>query len=181
MKDWSMVLGKKELLKHMGSVSQLGGLKRYVFTEGRAKGVEAVDVVTGSGLDFTACDAVQCDIGFYLRIGKAHVFRVGGIGTIQRIPPYLHIAGDRQNAGLTGGGTRVHGHRTLGCTGGSGSLIAGDRHIVLQYHTAGCGSSRLVLAGYVDGAAGAVGLVLCQLGIALDGQQAILGTGSEAL
>ena len=49
MKNWNPNLDKAALLRHMGSVSQLGGLKRYTFAEGRAKGVEAVDVVTGTG------------------------------------------------------------------------------------------------------------------------------------
>ena len=42
MKKWNYTVNKQELLKHMGSVSQLGGLKRYTFAEGRAKGIEAV-------------------------------------------------------------------------------------------------------------------------------------------
>ena len=53
MKEWKVNVDKKELLRHLGSISQVGGLKRYELTEGRAKGVEAVDVVTGSGLEFT--------------------------------------------------------------------------------------------------------------------------------
>lgn len=53
MKPWKLDMDKKTLLSHMGSVSQVGGLKRYEFAEGRAKGVEAIDVATGTGFDFT--------------------------------------------------------------------------------------------------------------------------------
>lgn len=55
MKNWNPNLDKAALLRHMGSVSQLGGLKRYTFAEGRAKGVEAVDVVTGTALTLPSC------------------------------------------------------------------------------------------------------------------------------
>ena len=48
----------------MGSVSQLGGLKRYELTEGRAKGVDAVDVVTGAGLEFTVLPGRCMDISW---------------------------------------------------------------------------------------------------------------------
>ncbi len=62
--NWKPRLDKSELLKYMGSVSQLGGLKRYTFAEGRAKGVEAVDVVTGTGFDFTVMPGRCMDLAW---------------------------------------------------------------------------------------------------------------------
>lgn len=62
MKEWNVNVNKKELLRRLGSISQMGGLKRYEFTEGRAKGVEAVDVVTGSGLEFTVLPGRGMDL-----------------------------------------------------------------------------------------------------------------------
>lgn len=41
------------LSRRVGSVWQLGGLRRFEFTEGRAKGVEAVELRTLAGLQFT--------------------------------------------------------------------------------------------------------------------------------
>lgn len=38
---------KKELLKHIGSVSQIGGIRDFVFHDGPAKGVRAIEVDTG--------------------------------------------------------------------------------------------------------------------------------------
>lgn len=64
MKQWKANLDKDFLLKHMGSVSQLAGVKRYEFTDGRAKGVEAVDVVTGSGFDFTVMPGRCLDLAW---------------------------------------------------------------------------------------------------------------------
>ena len=64
MKKWKLNVDKKELLRHMGSISQVGGLKRYELLEGRARGVEAVDVVTGSGLDFTVLPGRCMDLNW---------------------------------------------------------------------------------------------------------------------
>lgn len=64
MKEWKVNVNKKELLRRFGSVSQVGGLKRYELTEGRAKGVEAVDVVTGSGLEFTVLPGRCMDLNW---------------------------------------------------------------------------------------------------------------------
>ena len=38
---------KKELLKHIGSVSQIGGVRDFIFNDGKAKGVRAIEVDTG--------------------------------------------------------------------------------------------------------------------------------------
>lgn len=64
MKEWKVDVNKKELLRHLGSISQVGGLKRYVLTEGKAKGVEAVDVATGSGLEFTVLPGRCMDLNW---------------------------------------------------------------------------------------------------------------------
>jgi hypothetical protein len=57
---------KKEILKRCGNINQLMGIKKYTFSEGKAKGVEAVDVNNGSGLRFTVLldrnmDIAWCD------------------------------------------------------------------------------------------------------------------------
>jgi hypothetical protein len=44
---------KMELLKYVGDLSQLFDIKEYVLASGKAKGVKAFDVKTGSGLEFT--------------------------------------------------------------------------------------------------------------------------------
>lgn len=38
---------KQELLKRIGSVSQIGGIKDFVFNDGKAKGVRAIEINTG--------------------------------------------------------------------------------------------------------------------------------------
>ncbi len=46
----------------MGEISQLAGARRYELTDGKAKGVEAVDIRTGSGLEFTVLPGRGMDI-----------------------------------------------------------------------------------------------------------------------
>ena len=45
--------GRKEAEKRVGHSSQLGGLKPYTLSDGRAAGVRAVDFRTTQGLEFT--------------------------------------------------------------------------------------------------------------------------------
>ena len=44
---------KRQLLKYIGDFSQLFGIKKYTLTDAKAKGVRALDVRNGSGLEFT--------------------------------------------------------------------------------------------------------------------------------
>ncbi len=46
------IMDKKELLKYVGSVEQIGGIRDFTFNDGKAKGVRAIEVNTGS-LRFT--------------------------------------------------------------------------------------------------------------------------------
>lgn len=58
---------KSELLKHIGSVEQIGGVRDFTFNDGKAKGVRAIEVNTGK-IRFTilpdrCMDIAQADIG----------------------------------------------------------------------------------------------------------------------
>lgn len=55
---------KRDLLRHIGDISQVGGVKRYWLGEGKAAGTEAVDFRTGSGLNFTVLPGRGMDISF---------------------------------------------------------------------------------------------------------------------
>jgi len=46
-------MDKRQILKYVGDLSQLFGIKEYTLTSGKAKGIRAFDVKTGSGLEFT--------------------------------------------------------------------------------------------------------------------------------
>lgn len=55
---------KWELLKRAGDISQLAGARKYTLDSGRAKGVQAVDIKTGSGLSFTVLPDRGMDIAW---------------------------------------------------------------------------------------------------------------------
>ena len=53
----------RKWLDYMGDISQIGGVKRYQMLEGKAKGVEAVDVDDGQGLRYTVLVDRGMDLG----------------------------------------------------------------------------------------------------------------------
>ncbi|MHB8279268.1 MAG: hypothetical protein ACYDIA_16685 [Candidatus Humimicrobiaceae bacterium] len=46
-------LSKNEIIKKIGDISQLGGIKSYEFSDGKAKGIRAVDLKSPCGIDMT--------------------------------------------------------------------------------------------------------------------------------
>ena len=64
MKPFEPYLDKESLRRYMGSMSQLAGLKKYRLEDGRADGVQAVDVRTGSGLEYTVLPGRGMDIAW---------------------------------------------------------------------------------------------------------------------
>ncbi len=61
MKFWDYKNINKEKI---GNISQVAGLRHYEFADGKAKGVEAVEVHTGSGLSFTVLLGRGMDIAW---------------------------------------------------------------------------------------------------------------------
>lgn len=53
----------RKWLDYLGDISQIGGIKRYQMLEGKAKGVEAVDVDDGCGLRYTVLIDRGMDLG----------------------------------------------------------------------------------------------------------------------
>ena len=56
-------MNKRQLLRYVGDYSQIFGMKEYIFTGGRAKGVKAFDIHNGAGLEFTVLADRCLDIG----------------------------------------------------------------------------------------------------------------------
>ncbi|MGQ9631344.1 MAG: aldose 1-epimerase family protein [bacterium] len=55
---------KTELLKRVGDISQIAGVRRCNLAEGNERGVEALDFRTGSGFNFTVLPGRGMDISF---------------------------------------------------------------------------------------------------------------------
>ncbi len=62
MKIGNREYSKKELLRRIGNTGQLCGTRHYELTEGRARGIRAVDFNTGGGLCFTVLPDRGLDI-----------------------------------------------------------------------------------------------------------------------
>lgn len=64
MKEFEIKKDRAFLMKRMGDLSQLSGVKRYQLVDGKAKGVEAVDFKTGTGFNFTVLPGRGMDIAW---------------------------------------------------------------------------------------------------------------------
>ena len=62
MMNWKPDPAREACVRRYGNMRQLCGLKKYVFADGKAAGVEAVDVETGGGLSFTVLPGRGMDI-----------------------------------------------------------------------------------------------------------------------
>ena len=71
---WFENMTKQELYRRFGSPEQLAGVKRYTIREGRADGLDAVDVRTGCGLNFTVLPGRGMDIAQVEYDGKPIAF-----------------------------------------------------------------------------------------------------------
>ncbi len=55
---------RTELLQRVGDISQVAGVKPYTLTDGMSAGIQAVDVRTGTGFNFTVLPGRGMDISF---------------------------------------------------------------------------------------------------------------------
>lgn len=64
MEIFNEEIEKNELMKRIGDISQLGGLKQYEFNDGVRKGVRAVDIKSPCGIDMTIVIDRAMDISY---------------------------------------------------------------------------------------------------------------------
>ena len=55
-------MNKQDILRYVGDYNQLFGIKEYELTQGKAKGVKALDINNGAGLEFTVLAGKCLDI-----------------------------------------------------------------------------------------------------------------------
>ncbi|KLU59068.1 hypothetical protein CEB3_c50880 [Peptococcaceae bacterium CEB3] len=60
---WGRSLTKEELRRYCGRMEQLAGVRKLTYTEGKAAGLEGVEVRTGGGLRFVVLPGRGLDIG----------------------------------------------------------------------------------------------------------------------
>ena len=90
MKPFLPPRDRETCLNRFGNMSQAAGLRRYVLCDGRAAGVEAVDVDTGGGLSFTVLPGRGMDIAWarYRGAPVSYITKAGVSG-----PAYLDRRG----------------------------------------------------------------------------------------
>ena len=108
-------LAKDEILQHIGSVNQIAGAKVYKYLEGKADGVKAVGVKTGSGFNFTVLADRCMDIAEVEYCGKplAWISKNNIVA-----PAYYECKGEGWCRSFTGGMITTCGltHTGLECT-----------------------------------------------------------------
>lgn len=79
MKAWKPENNQKMCASYYGNMTQLGGIRRSILAEGRAKGVEALDFNTGGGLTFTVLPGRGMDIAgcSYRGIPVSYIAKAG--------------------------------------------------------------------------------------------------------
>jgi hypothetical protein len=82
MKEFRPVLTRQHLKEHMGDLTQLAGHKRYEMLDGKARGVEAVDVRTGTGFSYTVLPGRGMDIAWadYKGVPISYISKTGIAG-----------------------------------------------------------------------------------------------------
>lgn len=69
-KLFGMDVTRKDLMKRVGDVSQIADARECTLTSGKAEGVRAIEVKTGSGLEFTVLPSRALDISWAAYQGK---------------------------------------------------------------------------------------------------------------
>lgn len=82
---------RRELMKRIGDISQIAGARECTLESGRAGGVKAIDVKTGSGFSFTVLPGRGLDIAWadYKGIALSFISKTGVVN-----PAYFEPAGN---------------------------------------------------------------------------------------
>jgi hypothetical protein len=104
-------VSKEFLMKRIGDISQVAGIKRYELKSGKAKGVDAFDVKTGTGFNFTVLPSRGMDIAWadYKGIPISFISKTGIVA-----PEYYNDRGDEFSRSFYAGLLTTCGTRNLG-------------------------------------------------------------------
>lgn len=93
-------LTRRELMKRVGNISQISGARECILNSGRAKGIRAVEVNNGSGLNFTILTDRGMDIAWanYKGIAVSFISKTGAVS-----PAYYEPEGNNFLRGFCAG------------------------------------------------------------------------------
>jgi len=119
---WNKTYTKTELLKHIGDISAVCGVRRAILDDGPGRGMRVFDVDTGSGLQFT----VLPDRGMDISLCRYKNIPIGFISKTGHVAPGLCTYGGRNFLRYFTGGlltTCGYTHQGANCTD-QGQLLA---------------------------------------------------------
>ncbi len=113
---------RKEIIEHAGHMSQIAGIRTFEYNHGRARGVKAADVRTGSGLAYTVLLDRAMDISYaeYAGIPVGWICKNGIVS-----PQYYENGGIGFLRTFSGGLTTTCGLTQAGEPGVDGDEILG--------------------------------------------------------
>ena len=111
MKLFGRVFTKRELLEHVGDISQICRAKRVTLAGGKMQGVNAIEVSTGSGLVFWVIADRGMGIGDCFFNGASLSWRSS---TGEAAPAYYDARGNNMDRGYYGGLVHLSGLRNVG-------------------------------------------------------------------
>ena len=90
----------EEIKKRVGRIEQIFGLTKFTYSEGKAKGTDAVEVRTGGGLRYIVLPDRGMDIGLaeYKGVPFVHISPVGIVA-----PQFFEASGDEWLRSFTAG------------------------------------------------------------------------------
>ncbi len=108
------MMDREKLLRYTGNMSQLAGVRKIAFDEGRAAGVRAYEVKTGSGFNYTLLQDKCLDIFevSYRGVGLNYLCKNGLVA-----PSYFYPVEDGFVSNMTGGLLFTGGLRNAGAGG----------------------------------------------------------------
>ena len=102
---------REDLMKWVGRIEQVAGVRRFRYTEGKAKSVEGIDVRTGGGLEFTVLPDRALDI-FDCQFESKSLCWQSSTGVVG--PAYYERQGVQWLRGFAGGLLVTCGLRNVG-------------------------------------------------------------------
>jgi len=138
--------GKADLLAHVGDISQVARIKPYRLVEGMEDGVLALDVTTGSGLDYTVLPGRGMDISAASYNGRSLAWRSA---TTDTHPAYFDHEGENGRGWLRAfyGGLVV----TCGLTWAGGNAIENGQQYGLHGRISNLPATNVSWDGEWDG------------------------------
>ncbi|MEE1047144.1 MAG: aldose 1-epimerase family protein [Clostridia bacterium] len=146
MKFWDY---KNADYEKIGSMSQLAGIRRYEFAEGKAKGIETAEIHTGSGLQLTVLPGRGMDIAWtnYRGIPLSYMSKTGIVS-----PAYYESNGMNWLHGFFAGALTTCGLLNAGGPEKVNHPVIGEREYGLHGRISNCAAEQVsVYEDFEDG------------------------------